>query len=188
MCPGHPTTCTETLLRIHSGHTNTDTGMRPRHTPHPGCPGLCLIVATYNGCPLWSCRPTSPRDGIHSPIILLPPPPLVAWAPPQALGRASGGLTGHPPTAWALQQRLSGTHCTVQERRIPETTGKISEHAAHHRWVTAGDPEPPGPCVTFPTSDVVVGTLPSLAVLGKTLWGALPAAHGREAKGQQQHL
>ena len=46
-------------------------------------------------------------------------------------------------------------------------------HAAHPRWVTLGDPEPPGPCGACPTSDVVVH-------------GALRRGHRRDAKGQRQ--
>ena len=36
---------------------------------------------------------------------------------------------------------------------------KMQEHAAHHRWGTLDDPEPPGLCGAFPTPDLVVSTL-----------------------------
>ena len=50
------------------------------------------------------------------------------------------------------QVRVCPLGIPVQSPPAPtsETTGRLPEHAAHHRWATLGDPEPPGPVSHFP--------------------------------------
>ena len=56
-------------------------------------------------------------------------------------------------------------HCDRKANGKPKGKG----HVVHNRWVTLGDPEPPGPCVALPTLFVVVSTLQLFTVLGLTV-------------------